>query len=166
MTMTGKTPKSTGREEDYRDYEERDLDEGWPYADGDPGSEKKVGNSSYGQGSENFDGADNPGFQRSNNPAIESENGPDLFGDETEADVDDDALEDLIANVLEDSDIDTSGVDIKARRGSVWLKGSVDTAQERRKIEVLVYSVPGVASIRNDLEISGADGGIPPDWDD
>jgi hypothetical protein len=166
MTMTGKTPKSTGREEDYRDYEERDLDEGWPYADGTPGSEKKAGNGSYGQGSENFDEAGNPGFQRSGNPTIDSENGPDLFGDETEADVDDDVLEDTIANVLEESHIETSGVDIRARRGSVRLTGSVDTAHERRKIEALVYAIPGVVSIRNDLETSGADGGIPADWDD
>ncbi|MDW5314075.1 BON domain-containing protein [Rhizobium sp. PL01] len=164
--MTGKTPKTTGREEDYRDYEERDVDEGWPYADATPGSRTKVGNGSYGQGSENFDEAGNPGFQRSDETAIESKNGPDLFGDDTDADVDDDALEEVITNLLEDSDLDTSGVDIKARRGSVWLKGTVDTAHERRKIEALIYAVPGVVSIRNDLEAIGADSGIPADWDD
>ena len=108
-----------------------------------------------------------PDFNAAPETSIESSNGPDLFGDETEADVDDDALEDVIANVLEDSDIDTSGVDIKARRGAVWLpKGSVDTAQERRQIEVLIYKVPGVTGIRNDLETIGADSGIPADWDD
>lgn len=164
--MTGKTPKTTGREDDYRDYEERDLTEGWPYADATPGTETKVGNGSYGEGAENFDEAGNPGFQRSNDTAIESENGPDLFGDDTEADVDDDALEELIANRLEDSHIDTSGVDIKARRGGVLLKGSVDTAHEARQIEALVYAVPGVISIRNTLEKIGADSGIPADWDD
>jgi hypothetical protein len=162
--MTAKTP--TGREEDYRDYEERDLDEGWPYADGTPGSETKVGNRSYGQGTENFDESGNPGFERSRNTAIRSKNGPDPFGGETGADVDDDALEDTIANALEDSAIETSGVDIKARRGSVWLTGAVDTAEERRKIEVLVYAIAGVTGIRNDLATSGADGGIPADWDD
>jgi BON domain len=166
MAMTGKTPKTTGREEDYRDYEERDLDEGWPYADATPGSETRLGNGSYGQGGGNFDEAGNPGFQRSSDTAIESESGSDPFGDDTEADVDDDALEEVINNRLEDSDIDTSGVDIKARRGAVWLTGAVDTAHERRKIEVLVYAVPGVVSIRNDLETSGVDGGIPADWDD
>lgn len=164
--MIARTPKTTGREEDYRDYEERDVDEGWPYADATPGSQTKIGNESYGQGAENFDETGNPGFQRSNETAIESDNGPDLFGDDTEADVDDDALEDLIANVLEDSAIDTSGVDLKARRGSVWLKGTVDTAQERRKIELLIYAVPGVTGIRNDLQPIGADSGIPADWDD
>lgn len=164
--MTGKTPKSTGREDDYRDYEERDLNEGWPYADAAPGSDTRVGNRSYGESAENFDEAGNPGFQRSDETAIESSNGPDLFGDDTEADVDDDALEDMIANVLEDSDIDTSSVDIKARRGAVWLKGSVDTAHERRQIEALIYAVSGVTRIRNDLEAIGADSGIPADWDD
>lgn len=165
-TMTDKTPKPTGREDDYRDYEERDVEEGWPYADATPGSETKVGNGSYGAGEENFDEAGNPGFQRSDETVIESKNGPDLFGDETEADVDDDALEDVIANVLEDSDIETASVEIKARRGAVWLKGAVDTAQERRKIELMIYAVPGVVSIRNDLEASGVDGGIPADWDE
>lgn len=164
--MNGKTPKTTGREDDYRDYKERDLDEGWPYADASPGSETEVGNSSYGQGGENFDEAGNPGFQRSNDTVIESQNGPDLFGDDTDADVDDDTLEDVIATTLEDSGIDTSGVDIKARRGAVWLKGSVDTAGERRRIEMLIYAVSGVVSIRNDLETIGADSGIPADWDD
>ncbi|MBP1861967.1 BON domain-containing protein [Rhizobium herbae] len=164
--MIDKTPKTTGREEDYRDYEERDLDEGWPYADGTPGSERKVGNGSYGQGEGNFDEAGNPGFQRSSDTAIESKSGVDPFGDDTEADVDDDALEDTVANALEDSDIETSGIDIKARRGNVWLKGAVDTAHERRKIEALVYAMPGVVSIRNDLATSGVDGGIPTDWDD
>ena len=48
----------------------------------------------------------------------------------------------------------------------MWLKGAVDTAQERRKIELLIYAVPGVVSIRNDLEASGVDGGIPADWDE
>ncbi len=148
--MIGKTPRPTGREEDYRDYEERDLDEGWPYADAVPGS----------------DDAGNPGFQRSSDTAIQSKNGPNLSGDDTEANVEDDVLEDTITNALEDSDIETSGVDIKARRGLVWLTGAVDTAQERRKIEVLIYAIPGVVNLRNDLTTSGADGGIPTDWDD
>ena len=164
--MIDKTTKPTGREEDYRDYEERDLDEGWPYADATPGTETRTGNGAYGQGSENFDESGNPGYERSSDTAIDSANGPDLFGDDTEGDVDDDTLEDLIANVLEDSDVETSGVDIKARRGTVWLTGTVDTAQERRKIEVLIYAVPGVTAIRNDLTKTGVDGGIPSDWDD
>lgn len=164
--MTGKTPRQTGREEDYRDYEERDLDEGWPYADATPGSKTGVGNVAYGQGGKNFDEAGNPGFERSSGTAIDSDNGVDPFGDETEADVNDDALEDTIANALADSNIETSAVDIKVRRGSVWLRGAVDTAQERRQIELLIYAIPGVVRIRNDLTKSGVDGGIPADWDD
>lgn len=164
--MIDKTTKSTGREEDYRDYEERDIDDGWPYADATPGTETKVGNGAYGQGAENFDEAENPGFERSGDTVIESGDGPDLFGDDTEADVDDDALEDTIANALVDSEIETSSVEIKARRGAIRLTGAVDTTQERRKIEALVYAIPGVLSVRNELMASGVDGGIPADWDD
>ncbi|WP_438750074.1 BON domain-containing protein [Pararhizobium sp. O133] len=164
--MIDGTTKTTGREEDYRDYEDRDVNEGWPYADGTPGSETKVANGSYGQSSENFDEAGNPGFERSSDTAIESANGPDLFGDDTEADVEDDALEDLISNALEDSEIETSGVDLKARRGAVLLSGTVDTAQERRQIESLIYGIPGVTKIRNALRTSGVDEGIPKDWDE
>lgn len=164
--MIDKTTKTTGREEDYRDYEDRDVNEGWPYADGTPGSETKVGNGSYGQSAENFDEAGNPGFERTSDTAIESSSGPDLFGDDTEADVDDDALEELISDTLEDSEIETSGVDIKVRRGVVWLSGTVDMAQERQRIESLVYAVPGVINIRNDLVATGVDEGIPKDWDE
>ncbi len=164
--MIDRTSKTTGREEDYRDYEDRDVNEGWPYADAVPGSETKVGNGSYGQASENFDEAGNPGFERSDDTAIESKNGPDLFGDDTEADVNDDAIEEFISNALEDSEIDTAGIDVRVRRGSVLLGGTVDTAQERGRIEAMVYAVPGVIKIRNDITTGGVDEGIPEDWDD
>lgn len=164
--MIGRTTKTTGREEDYRDYEERDLEEGWPYADTTPGSETRIGNSSYGEANKNFDDAGNPGFQRSNDTTIESANGPDLFGDDTEADVNDDALEEAIANALSDSDIDTSSMDLKVRRGKALLTGAVETAHDRDRIERFIYDVPGISAVRNELTLRGADGNIPSDWDD
>jgi hypothetical protein len=164
--MKPKTTKTTGREEDYRDYEERDLDEGWPYADATPGSDIKIGNSSYGQADQNFDEAGNPGFQRSSDTIIESADGPDLLNDDVEADVEDDALEDMIVNALIDSDIDTSGMDLKVRRGIALLTGEVETAQDRRRIERFIYDTPGISDVRNELTLRGADGNIPSDWDD
>jgi hypothetical protein len=44
--MMSERPKETTREEDYRDYEERDLRDGWPYADADGGRRKS--NEAYG----------------------------------------------------------------------------------------------------------------------
>lgn len=164
--MIDRTTKTTGREEDYRDYEDRDLNEGWPYADGAPGSETKVGNGSYGQSAENFDEAGNPGFERSSDTVIESANGADLFGDDTTADVDDDALEDTISTSLEDSEVETASIDFTVRRGRVWLSGTVDTAHERQTIEALIQAIPGVVKVRNDLTTIGVDQGIPKDWDE
>jgi len=164
--MKRKTIKATGREEDYRDYEERDLDEGWPYADATSGSNTEIGNSSYGAAGPNFDEAGNPGFERSSDTAIKSADGPDLFSDDVEADVEDDALEETIANALSDSDIDTSGMDLKVRRGIALLTGEVETAQDRRRIERFIYDTPGISGIRNELTLRGADGNIPSDWDD
>ncbi|CAN7199961.1 BON domain-containing protein [Pararhizobium sp. LjRoot238] len=164
--MKRKITRTTGREEDYRDYEERDLDEGWPYADATPGSDTKIGNSSYGQTGQNFDDAGNPGFERSSDTAIKSADGPDLFSDDVQADVEDDALEETIANALLDSDIDTSGMDLKVRRGIALLTGEVETAQDRRRIERFIYDTPGISDVRNELTLRGADGNIPSDWDD
>jgi hypothetical protein len=164
--MKRKTIKTTGREEDYRDYEERDLNEGWPYADAAPGTDTEIGNISYGQTGPNFDEAGNPGFERSSDTAIKSADGPDLFSDDVEADVEDDALEETIANALSDSDIDISGMDLKVRRGIALLTGEVETAQDRRRIERFIYDTPGISDVRNELTLRGADGYIPSDWDD
>jgi len=164
--MIDKTTKSTGREEDYRDYEERDLAEGWPYADSVPGSQVKPGNGAYGLGQENFDETDNPGFERAGETAIESAEGLDLFGEETEADTEDDALEETISNTLSDNGIDMSAMDLKVRRGIALLTGAVETAQDRRRIAVAISDMPGITEVRNRLTTRAADGNIPSDWDD
>ncbi|MBB5533965.1 BON domain-containing protein [Rhizobium giardinii] len=164
--MKRKTTKTTGREEDYRDYEEHDLDEGWPYADAPLGSNTKIGNSSYGQAGTNFDEVGNPGFERSSDTVIESTDGPDLLNDDVEADVESDALEEAIGNALADSDIDTSGMDLKVTRGIAILTGEVDTAQDRRRIERFIFDTPGISNVRNELTLRCADSNIPSDWDD
>lgn len=164
--MNGMSPKTTGREEDYRDYEERDINDGWPYADAAPASGSKVANASYGQPRENFDEAGNPGIQRSNDTVIQSSNGVDLFGDDTEADVQDDAQEEAIANALSDAGIDSSCMELKVRRGIALLTGGVDTAEDRIRIEQLVSAIAGITGVRNELDLRGADGHIPNDWDD
>ncbi|KQY20029.1 BON domain-containing protein [Rhizobium sp. Root482] len=164
--MIDKTAKPTGREEDYRDYEERDLAEGWPYADSVSGSQVKPANGAYGRGQENFDETDNPGFERAADTAIESADGLDLFGEETEADTEDDALEETISNTLSDNGIDMSAMDLKVRRGIALLTGAVETAQDRRRIALAISETPGISEVRNRLTTRSADGNIPSDWDD
>ena len=51
----------SSREEDYRDFEERDLEEGWPYAD-DGTAAQGSDNRPYG-GTANFDSDGNAGFR-------------------------------------------------------------------------------------------------------
>ncbi|WP_275789043.1 BON domain-containing protein [Pararhizobium gei] len=164
--MIEKNPDSIRREEDYRDYEERDINDGWPYADATPGSEAKIGNGAYGEADENFDEAGNPGFQRSDDTVIKTSNIPDLVGDDPSADVDDDALEEAIAETLSDRNIDMNGLEIKASRGVVELTGTVDSTEDRRKVERLVSAVLGVVRVRSQLSTLGVDTGIPGDWDD
>lgn len=164
--MTDKTRKSTGREDDYRDYEERNLDEGWPYADAVSGSETKPGNGAYGQTAENFDASGNPGFQTSDETAIESSNGPDPFGDDGEGDVADDGHEETIANALEESEVDASGIEIKVRRGLVLLTGAVETREERLTVQAIAERTAGIVEVRNRLTMRAVDGNIPSDWDE
>ena len=47
--------KPVSREEEYRDYEERDLKDGWPYADGDGATAAPSENRAYGETSADFD---------------------------------------------------------------------------------------------------------------
>ena len=163
--MIDKT-RPTSREEDYRDYEERDLDEGWPYADAVPGSQTKVGNRSYGEAGENFDEAGNPGFQTSGDTVIKSANGPDLLGDDADADTNDDGIEQMLDDVFAEAGIDTSSFELKVRRGIATVTGEVDTAADRDRIEATLNSAPGIVAVRNRLTLSGADANMPEDWND
>lgn len=164
--MIDKTSKPTGREDDYRDYEERNLDDGWPYADAASGSETKPGNGAYGEAPENFDERGNPGFQSSDETVIESSNGPDLFGDDAEGDVDDDGREEAIGTALEESDVDISAVEIKVRRGIALLTGAVETREESLEVQAIVERTRGIVEVRNRLTMRAVDGNIPSDWDE
>ncbi len=158
--------KTTRREEDYRDYEERDIGEGWPYADGVSGSETKIENAGYGETAESFDETGNPGFQPSDESAHFGKGGPSILTDDPGSDSNDDAIEDTIANALEDHEIETSGVEIKVRRGVAELSGFVETMEDRRAVEELVYRTAGISAVRNGLTTQAVDAGIPTDWND
>ncbi|WP_071832346.1 BON domain-containing protein [Pararhizobium antarcticum] len=164
--MQDKSAKPTSREEDYRDYEERDLNEGWPYADGVSGSDTTVQNQSYGAPATSFDESGNPGFESSSDAAIHTASGTDPLGERTDADIDDDSIEEAVAEKLDSNEVETAGMDIKVTKGIVLLTGFVETAAHRRVVEQVVYAVPGVVGIRNQLTLTAADGNIPADWDE
>ncbi len=51
------------REEDFRDYDDRNIDEGWPYDDAAGAGSRSVDNNAYGQPAANFDRDRNPGYR-------------------------------------------------------------------------------------------------------
>jgi hypothetical protein len=51
------------REDDYRDYDQRNIGDGWPYADGPGATASPVGNRGYGETGANFDRDRNEGFR-------------------------------------------------------------------------------------------------------
>jgi hypothetical protein len=165
-TRENRDNETTSREEDYRDYEERDLDEGWPYADSRSVSETSAGNGAYGERPENFDESGNPGYETGDDTRIKAEGGPDLLKDRPGQDIDDDALEQTLSDLLEEGEIDTSGFEIRIDDGVVELEGEVDTAQERRQIGMTIQRVAGVKAVRNHLVLRAVDANLPSDWDE
>lgn len=155
------------REDDYRDYDQRNIGEGWPYADGPGATASPVDNRGYGETGANFDRERNEGFR------VESVTGegfePDLATPDTpttEGREDDDQLESDISTALESFD-DTvlTGLDIHVDGHVVTLRGAVDTAEERRAIELKVLSVNGVREVKNFVTTLGVDSHIPNDGD-
>src|ERR1700752_2220555 len=51
------------REEAYRDYDERNLDDGWPYSDKSGAASPPSENRAYGETPANFDSDPNRGFR-------------------------------------------------------------------------------------------------------
>ncbi|OLP55170.1 hypothetical protein BJF92_17435 [Rhizobium rhizosphaerae] len=163
--MAERSAKTTTREEDYRDYEHRDIDQGWPYADEISGSPTDPANGAYGEGAESFDEQGNPGFQTADDTRIDSANGPDLVADDVEGDLDDDAIEAQLVERLEDRGLDLSALEIRVSDGEALLTGAVETREDRMMIERLALAQPGINSVRNDLTTLAVDAALPSDLD-
>jgi len=155
------------REDDYRDYDQRNIGDGWPYADGPGATATPVENRGYGETGANFDRDRNEGFRVDTVNAEGFE--PDVATPvlpTTDGREDDDQLESDIATALESFD-DTvlTGLDIHVDGHLVTLRGSVDTAEERRAIELKVLAVKGVSEVKNFITTLGVDSHIPDDGD-
>ncbi|MDG3578714.1 BON domain-containing protein [Rhizobium sp. YJ-22] len=160
MTVTPTPGERRPREEDYRDYESRDVDAGWPYADTprDPGE-----NPDYGR--ERADTDENAGFRVTGIDSAGNE--ADLRDNALPAtdgrDISDD-LEERIndrLSLLEDVALDA--IDVHADGNVVTITGSVDDMAQMRRVEIAVAGVSGVAHVRNELRTLGADSHMPDD---
>jgi hypothetical protein len=155
------------REDDYRDYDQRNIGDGWPYADGPGATASPVDNRGYGETGANFDRERNEGFRVESVDAEGFE--PDLAISvlpTTEGREADDQLESDISTALESLDDTTlTGLDIHVDGHVVTLRGAVDTAQERRTIELTVLGVKGVSEVKNFITTLGVDSHIPDDGD-
>jgi osmotically-inducible protein OsmY len=163
MAVEPRDVSETAREEDYRDYEERDLDEGWPYADAD-GNRGRKRNAAYDQSQANFDSEENPGVEIAGQTAIVSEGGPALSKGIAHDAIDDDALEEEISDRLSlDDRIDESQITITVHGGIAELTGSVETREQQFVAEQIVEAVAGIRIVRNRLVLTGLDSHIPYD---
>lgn len=164
MTQPRK-PRNLSREEDYRDYQDRDSRDGWPYSDDSGLGSADPENRGYGATPANFDEEPDTGVIVDAADASGLEEDTARSAGPLPADrIDSDALEATITDWLDQSDeIDADSIDVHADNGIVTLEGSVETHSLLRDIEVFVLSLPGVAEVRNNLRTIGVDSHIPPD---
>lgn len=158
-----KNENDLSREADYRDYDTRNIDDGWPYADQAGATAGPVGNAAYGDPDANFDRERNKGFQVDSadetglEEPIEDRATPATKGLEESDD-----LEERVSDAIEALDlVAMETIDIRADGTTVTIEGEVDDDQTARKIVAHVKRVPGVGRVVNELTLLGIDSLIP-----
>lgn len=151
------------REEDFRDFEDRNVNEGWPYADQPGAASGPIDNDTYGRSDNAIERSRNPGFTiseagTSGMPEAASDSlRPGTMGLENADD-----LEDRITNSLEALDeIDMDLIDVRAAGTTITVEGQVDDAVSARKILIAVKNTAGVGKVINHLRLAGVDSRIP-----
>jgi hypothetical protein len=160
--------KQVSREEDFRDYEERDIREGWPYPDDDD-ARRAAQNAPYGTRGADLDHLDNEGITITRDPAARDVDGAPLpFADETDDIIADDDLEARIMEALEeDGRVDPTTLELTIRDGVAVLDGAVDSEEDRRHLIGFLRRVKGVSDVQADgLLARGVDSHIPRDVTD
>ncbi|MQU76655.1 BON domain-containing protein [Sinorhizobium medicae] len=157
--------KALSRDEDYRDYEERDLREGWPYSDGSGSTSRSPENGSYGSTGANFDEERGEGFIVDDAGADGLEENPVDNGRPLPTNrIDSDELEAVITDRLTQNDeTEADGIEVRAVNGIVTLEGAVETLERARRIQAVVEAVAAVLEVRNNLQTLGVDSHIPDD---
>ena len=158
--------KELTREEDYRDYEERDLDEGWPYDDDAGAKSRPPANGPYGGTEANFDEETNKGYTVTDTDADGQQTAqseqllPGTLGQEDEDDIE----ERVMDAILEIEGVSAEMIDVSSDHGGIIvLEGEVDDAATARQLAARALKVSGVRSVRNNLSIIGVDANIPDD---
>ncbi len=157
--------KDLSREEDYRDYQERDDRDGWPYSDDSGLGSDKPENRPYGTTGANFDEEPQSGLIGDEAAAdgLEEDNMHSLGPLPTDR-IDADQLEASITELLiQNRNIAADSIDVRAEGGVVTLDGSVETQALSRKVEALALGTSGVTEVRNRLKTIGIDSHIPGD---
>jgi hypothetical protein len=161
MAAPNRPTNDKDREEDFRDYNERDLGEGWPYADGEP---VKKRNAEYGKASDELDPTN---MEVASETFIESDGGPSLFPEDEGGSIDDDAIEEEISTKLSDSGRwDDNQFEITVHGGIATIEGEVETEHDRQVINQIVLRTAGIRKTVNNLILIGADSHIPSDADE
>lgn len=157
--------KQVSREEDFRDYEERDTRDGWPYPDDDD-VRRASQNVPYGTRGADLDQLDNEGVAITRDPAARDVDGAPLpFPDETEDVIADDDLEARIMEALEEDDrVDAATLELTIRDGVAILDGAVDSEEDRRHLIGFLRKVKGLRDVQADgLLARGVDSHLPRD---
>lgn len=160
--------KTVSRKEDFRDYEERDTRDGWPYPDDDD-ARRAAQNLPYASPGADLDQLGNGGVSITRDPAARDVDGAPLsFADETGDIIGDDDLEARIMEALEDDDrVDLATLELTIRDGVAVLDGAVDSEEDRRHLIGFLRRVKGVRDVEADgLLARGVDSHLPRDVTD
>ena len=159
--------KDPSREEDYRDYEQRDVGDGWPYADEDHDPASR--NAPYGKTPSNFDESGDIGAEIAPEPEIEASDEPLPIPVAEPRAINDDGIEERIHDALESLEaqdaIDSSTFEVTVHNSIALIEGRVETETMRHIVEQAVLSIKGIRGCNNHLVTLGVDDHIPSDAD-
>jgi len=153
------------REEDFRDYDDRNIDDGWPYADQPGAASGPVDNAAYGNSVNKNEGSRNPGFLLDEAGADGLEEPlRDSLRPGTKGLEESDDLEERVTDAIEALGIiDMDLLDVHVDRGIVTIEGEVDEATTARRIGQSIQGLAGVRKVVNHLRTIGVDSRIPDD---
>ena len=153
------------REEDFRDYDTRNIDDGWPYADAAGAATRPVGNAAYGDPNANFDRERNRGYHVDSVDADGlEEQSPDNVLPGTDGFELSDDIEERVTEALDDlGDVPMESIDVHAENGVVTIEGVVDDRSMASRVVRTAQTIRGVSRVVNNLRLAGVDTHIPTD---
>lgn len=163
--MISKLPQkdNLSRIEDYRDYEDRNVDEGWPYDDDAGAVSEPPANRAYGETAANFDEDTNGGFAVQPIEADGDLPDPSMpVLPDGDPGIADDDLEERVLDALAAIDgFDDNLIEIRARDGVVALEGTADEPALLSAILATAGAVAGVKRVKNRVRLNGVDAYMP-----